>query len=378
VILNELGGIDDTLMFQASDVSVIPVHGSNPTALHTSPTLVYGTPDAMGQDVEKFVPDGVITQNWDQDMKPSETGQSIDLNNLAFPGCGSSPSQKLVDVEDWPHLNYDLRNVVEGSFNSIINLNELNTKSAGGKGDTYDGLVKWHVLNGPELLDNTIQKPGDIVNIGFQIFSCSPVNLIDELPFFDYCIDENGIVMQVGWYNEQLVEEFATPEEIAVCLLDPPDDNLNCEQELLELVELDGIDDEFFVRVSQISGGESDVLGDGIFREFGRGEFILLEDDVGGFFNLFWDTDNTDLGTNCATETSAFCKRDLVGPATYAVDIILDNGNVESSPLVDGNLGSTYEANIPPSTITDDPFQTGLQTYEAKALTSFILTVEGP
>jgi len=62
----------------------------------------------MGQDVEKFVPDG-SGENWDQDMNPGESGQTIDLNNLAFPGCGSSPGQKLYDIEEWPHLDYDLK-----------------------------------------------------------------------------------------------------------------------------------------------------------------------------------------------------------------------------------------------------------------------------
>jgi len=244
--------------------------------------------------------------------------------------------------------------------------------------DTYDGLVKWHGLNGPGVLDNTIQVPGDIVNIGFQYFTCDPFNNIVELPFFDACVDPDGIVMQAGWYNEQPVEEFATAEELAACALNPPENNPDCEQELLELIGLN-IDQEFIIRVSQISGAagntnEGGVLGTGVFFEFGSGEVILLQDDVGGFYNLFWDTDD-DVGPDLVPNTGD--ERDLPGPGTYAVDIILTDGVDFSAPLVDDNDGSAYHEEIK-FTITDDPFQEELQPYREDLLTSFILTVEGP
>jgi len=303
-------------------------------------------------------------------------------------------------------LNYDLRDVAQGSFNAIVPPGELTQEAweAGVKLGGYDGLLKWHGLNppgfdsdmdllvdedpkdfdpndsslpidndldglfneDPELGDNTIKSPGDIVNIGFQFFPCPPEN--DDFPAFDTCIDADGIVLQSGFYNEQTVEEFTTLPTNPVCVVVDDivvDERPVCNQQLLEIVLLDP-GQFFFLRVTQID----DFAGTTLSSTSGFGpidigtpiEFVLFQEEeegFGGFYNFYWDTN--------------LSGRTLPGKGAYAIDIMFFDG-VEEKLMVDSNDNGAFRQYIRNS-ITDDPNVSGLQGFRNDKDTSFILIV---
>jgi len=113
-------------------------------------------------------------------------------------------------------------------------------------------------------------------------------------------------------------------------------------------------------------GGISPEGPDGILdtSDDGEGEFILFQDEeddaVGGFYNIYWDTD------------SLIDNRNLPGKGTYAVDIMFFDGKIERI-AVDINDGGAFKQQIT-NTITPDPDDPTKGFREGQE-TSFILVV---
>jgi len=404
IVFNETDSDIDEIILPLPDFTANPFF--SPTAKHLAPTLVYGTPTVNKQDVATYLIGSGITINWNQKNPTNEQNLSIDVNNLKIPGCGSSPLEKLVDVDEWTHLNYDLRNVAQGSFNALVPPGELTQEAiniAAASGLFYDGLLKWHGLNpigfdsdgdgsvdedpidfdangdpidndgdglfneDPALGDNTIERPGQILNISFQLLSCSSEDLFDP----DICIDKDGIIMQAGFYNEQTAPQD-DPNLLEVDCSPPEGENppLVCDFRLLELIDISEIPDSFFfLQVSRISdtinGATSSAANGGTpgpyLETFGEptddrpdGEFILFQDEeddaVGGFYNFYWDTDDS-LGPDGELNTGD--ERDLPGKGTYAVDIMFFDG-ATNKISIDINDGGAFRQEIDNS-ITPDP-----------------------
>jgi len=324
----------------------------------TTYNLIFGTPEINNQDVGKYKADGVTNPDWNQ---KGGADASIDLNDFGIPGCeeslgASGLGEDLVDVDEWTHLNYDLRNVAGGAFNSEVQPHDEATKDLGhASGPWFDGLLKWHGLNGPDPLGNTVTL-GDFINIGFQYLTCSGENNPNRSSneeFVDTCIDTDGIIMQTGFYNEQPTEEFVGAEG-------------ESQLKLIVLGDKNGSDgnpgtpdDEFFfIRVSQItgvSGGLSE--GSGFLQEFGEDEFFFFpNEEFGGFYNFFFDTSL------------------LPGVGTYAIDIIHHR---TLTILIDHNDEDAHsKTQIIKNSQTDDPEEAGAQGFRNNSFTTFILTVE--
>jgi len=332
----------------------------------TTYKLVFATPEVKNQDVGFYKADGIDAPDWNQ---KGGVDSDIDLNNFGIPGCGESLGSSglgevLVDVDEWTHLNYDLRNVAGGAFNSEVQPHDEATKDIGhASGPWFDGLLKWHGLNGPEPLSNTVTR-GDFINIGFQYLTCSGENNPNRSSneeFVDTCIDTDGIIMQTGFYNEQPTEEFVGAEG-------------EKQLELIVLGDREGsdeilgnADDEFFfIRVSQITGVSGGLLeNSGFLEEFGESGlaedkfFFFPNGDFGGFYNFFFDTS---------------LLPDLPGVATYAVDIIHHR---TLTILIDHNDEDAHsKTQIITNSQTDDPDETGAQGFRNNSFTTFILTVE--
>jgi hypothetical protein len=339
-----------------------------------APLIVFGndTTPANVQIETDFADGGSI--NWDSDSNLAEASVSADINNLGIPGCGADAGQTLVDNEEWSNLLYDFRNAAGGSFDNLVPLSEVTSNialTANLQDDWYSGLLNYHRLNEPHtdddgdglvdedeknqvdddldgLIDedpsgatNIVPKVGEIVDISFQIFSCSHENIpLPGQTFVDKCVDKFKIVKEKDFYLNNGREVF-----------DPSIEG----QELLSLINVPSPETQFILRVSRINADNSansnidmnpNIPGTQKTRDFTGFTLhsdivthpVTLETAQAGFFHLGFDSSN------------------LLGAGKYSFDILYDDGiSPELRQAVDFNRvagANTFKEKVDANTIS--------------------------
>jgi len=363
--------------------------------------LRYDFRNAAGGAFDNFIPLGELTQNvlgaagassdWYDGVIPFHTLNGPLHDDDGDGLRGEDPvGDALMPFDGNPNDDLDCIDAFGGHFfgtgsppNACFDIN----------GIILPGLTELidEDLPGP---NNFVTRPNDPISFSFQFFQCSTENTNPVSPpsgpdvqLGNYCYDEFGSVMQMGFYDDPLNDIELNPGAHSSCTIET---DLVCNPRSLSFVDVqqDGTGRQMFLQIARLNDNRSanpstcvtDLLPIHIHRDGPNGFYHLMVDPLnipvaGTPLGDILGVINNDESTMCTV---------LPGAGDYAFDMVLrtpgEGGNPATFSIgIDNNLNGFYRDSRPASQglpIWDIPVD-NLSGYrsESPGKTSLLVTI---